>query len=222
MSYPKDDHDWTEHVVTKVGDSHFETGLVGLGFKADAPGQPRVGAVCRMYGRGLGYPVRGVFFDGVENFYRTPAQSREHFKRMGVARDLERQRRWAEKGKAEFDAAYAALPGVFQKRLDRFAYNLEGFGWQNGAYEMSCCVDGVRIAKALKTPEAIAAFARLPWAEQEKAIPDLFGGHSGNTFGMAVRLAHHYVTDPDLVWKEHAAMAALLGCQDAGCPPVTA
>jgi hypothetical protein len=66
----------------------------------------------------------------------------------------------------------------------------------------------------------VRAFAKMGYDEQQKAVPGMFDGHSGNTFGMAVRLAHHYLTDPDLVWREHAAISALIGCEEAGCPPV--
>ena len=43
------------------------------------------------------------------------------------------------------------------------------------------------------------------------------GGHSGNTFGMAMRLAWLYIEHPDFVAKEHGAMVPLVGCKDYGC-----
>lgn len=39
--------------------------------------EPKPGMVARFYGRGLGYPVRGLFLDGQQVFYRTEAEDRE-------------------------------------------------------------------------------------------------------------------------------------------------
>ncbi len=39
--------------------------------------EPKPGMVARFYGRGLGYPVRGLFLDGQQVFYRTEAEDKE-------------------------------------------------------------------------------------------------------------------------------------------------
>lgn len=44
-------------------------------------------------------------------------------------------------------------------------------------------------------------------------------GHSGNTFGMACRLAYLYLTEPENVIKLHGALAPLVGSKEYGCVP---
>jgi len=221
VTWPNDSQ-YKEHTVVEVGNGSFkmDDGW-SLGLPDDCPVQPKVGATVRLYGRGTGYPVRGVAFDGVVAYYRTPAEDKAKHEADQAKRDAERRNRWEREGKAEYEAKFAALPAVFQKRLARFASNVKDFGVNHGGYEMVCCVDAVKIAAALKTPEKVREFSGMEWKAQMAAVPGLDEGHSGNTFGMAVRLAHHYLSDPDLVWREHAAIAALVGCAEAGCPPVS-
>lgn len=45
----------------------------------DSPVTPAVGMTVRMYGRGIGSPVRGLFLDGTCVFYRTEEEDRKHF-----------------------------------------------------------------------------------------------------------------------------------------------
>lgn len=52
---------------------------------------------------------------------------------------------------------------------------------------------------------------------QRAVLPTLFDGHSGNSFGMALRLAYHYLTNPENVFLEHGALTPLVGCDDYGC-----
>ncbi len=45
---------------------------------ADSPVTPEVGMTMRFYGKGIGFPVRGLFLDGQQVFYRTEAEDRDH------------------------------------------------------------------------------------------------------------------------------------------------
>lgn len=45
----------------------------------DSPVEPSVGMAVRMYGKGIGAIVRGLFLDGQCVFYRTEAEQKEHF-----------------------------------------------------------------------------------------------------------------------------------------------
>ncbi len=89
-----------------------------------------------------------------------------------------------------------------------------------GGYELAACEEAVRIAKVCETEEEVRRFGALSFDEQKAMVPCMDDGHSGNTFGMAVRLALHFVTKPENVWLDHAAIAALVGCYEAGCEPV--
>jgi hypothetical protein len=65
-----------------------------------------------------------------------------------------------------------------------------GFGRQYNLFAME---QGVLIAEALQTKEAIIDFKDKDWSEQKKLVPGLDDGHSGNTFGMSLRFAIEYL-----------------------------
>ena len=79
--YPENDNafnDYTIHDVQSLPNKEdkieYSIGLGGgLGFyvPAETPVVPVVGMPARLYGRGLGYPVRGLFLDGQKVFYAT-------------------------------------------------------------------------------------------------------------------------------------------------------
>jgi hypothetical protein len=216
------DTEYEEHTVEAVEEQ--EGGWVirhseGLCFYVpnDHGVQPHVGDVARFYGRGLGSVVRGLDLNGRQVFYRTPEEQRQADEEHARQRDLDRIRAYEHGGRAAQDAQYTSLPAVFQRRIDGFRARNRDFRWQQEAYELACCVDAVRIAAWAGTPARVKAFADLDWPAQKAAIPDLFDGHSGNSFGFACRLAHHYLTNPALVEQEHGALCALVGCTAYGC-----
>lgn len=180
--------------------------------------EPKKGDTARFYGAGIGSIVRGVFINGQEIFYRTPEEQEAQNKQDLIEREKQDKERF-EKIRDDLDADYNSLPENFKKRLDRFRRNNPDFRWKFEAYEMVCLRDAVKISSAFTTAEEIKKFAALDWNEQMAAVPDLDEGHSGNTFGFAVRLAYFNKTTPELVEKEHGAMCPLVGCKDYGCVP---
>lgn len=63
----------------------------------DSPIKPAPGMMARFYGRGIGYPVRGLFLDGRKVFYRTEAEEVTHFNQQTYGADCaEWLRRWDE------------------------------------------------------------------------------------------------------------------------------
>ena len=64
------------------------------------------------------------------------------------------------------------------------------FGRQYNLFAME---QGILIAEALQTKEAIIEFKDKGWDEQKKLVPGLDDGHSGNTFGVALRFAIAYL-----------------------------
>lgn len=219
-----------DHVIEQAeeaGDYYSLSFVGGMGFglsKAHLGERvPRAGQTVRLYGRGFGSVVLGASLDGVLLWRETEDEYRQ---RMTIDAEIRRSAERAEvdANRAERDARVAALPVCFRKRIARFRRNNPDFYWEHEDYEMAACVDAVKIADAFREADnpsdALMAFHRLPWADQKAAVPDLSDGHSGNTFGMAVRLAHHYLTDERLVFADHATIAPLTGCE-CGCPPVT-
>lgn len=175
---------------------------------------PAPGMTVRLFGKGFGYPVRGAVVDGVVFFYRTPEQEKEKHKQF-VDEQNAKKRAEFEKNKAQMDADFAALPPVFQQRIERYRVNNPDFRWDYEPYELFCCKEAMKIVEALKTPEAIKAFHGMEYDEQMKLVK-LDEGHSGNTFGCAVSLAYHYVINPDNVLKVHGALAPLVGSRAYG------
>lgn len=92
------DHEFYEETIAKVsphGDGwSFEN---DKGWSISVPKhagiEPKPGQVARYYGRGIGYPVRGLFIDGQEAWYRTPEEERRLAQEQSEAWDRERQER---------------------------------------------------------------------------------------------------------------------------------
>ena len=57
-------------------------------FANPSPIEPRAGMVARFYGKGIGYPVRGLFLGGVKVFYRTAAEDEQHQLEQTYGRDV--------------------------------------------------------------------------------------------------------------------------------------
>lgn len=235
--------------VNRESDGWSITSSDGWSFYVPDKGvEPRVGDSARFYGRGIGSTVRGLDIAGREVFYRTP-EEQEQKNKLDVEAAEQKRRDDFEKARPRLDAKYASLPPVFRERIDGFRAFNPDWRWEHEAYEMSCCVDAVKIAEACKLPKTgetlrqlgirikdgewsddpigrLQAFAAINSAAnnyqyklQEDAIPGLFDGHSGNSFGMALRLASLYLSRPELVAQEHGALCPLVGCQDYGCVP---
>lgn len=179
--------------------------------------EPHVGDTARLYGRGFGYAVRGLDLNGREVYYRTTEDDALGHAIRNRQSDIDRIRAYQREGRAKQDAQYDSLPPVFRRRIDGFRQRKRDFRWGPEAYELSCCVDAVKIAAWAGTPGRVKEFRSLDWDQKKAAIPDLFDGHSDNSFAFACLLAHHYLTDPALVEQEHGALCVLVGCDEYGC-----
>ena len=184
----------------------------------DSPVEPKVGMVQRQYGRGIGYPVRGLFLEGQCVFYRTEEEDRAKAK-ADIEAGEKKERESFENNREGIDARVAALPQIFQARLEKFRHNNPDFRWKFEGYELFCCEQAVVIATACGSPSEIQRFSKLDWDEQKKMVPGLDGGHSGNTFGCACQLAYQYLATPENVEKMHGALAPLVGSAEYGCVP---
>lgn len=184
--------------------------------------EPKVGERVRFYGDGIGRPVRGLAIDGRVLYYRTEDEERAKFEREMAEMDAKRRQDF-EENRAEHDARIAALPLAFQRRLAKFQQTDPDWRWRHEGYELFTCEQAVLIAETLKSPEAVVEFQKADWADQQALVPGLSDGHSGNTFGMACRLAVWYLQRPALVILEHGTLTLLEGCERFGCPhPVPA
>jgi hypothetical protein len=178
---------------------------------------PKAGGTAKLYGRGFGYTVRGFAVGDLTYFYETAAKNEERHRKEAEKAKAE----WLDKfiaEREEFDQKVAALPEEFRRRIHRFLLTTKEWGAEFGGYELFCCSEAVKIAGALKTDEAIVAFAKASNEEQKRMVPGgSFDEHSGNTFGTSALLARAYVTRPELLSKHHGALCPLVGCKQYGC-----
>jgi hypothetical protein len=218
--FPKGDNDYEEHKLTAVNehDDGYELMMGSLGFfvKKPVPVVPEIGQTVRVYGK-FGSPVRGIFFNGQQVFYRTQAEQDKLHAEQVAASEKEKKETW-EAQKDEYFAKIAALPELFQRRIKKFQDTNPDYDWKFGGYELFCCEQAWVFVSSLGTAEALQAWAKLGYEEQKAQVPELSDGHSGNTFGISVRLAWHYLTNKENVVLEHGALTPLVGCEEYGCP----
>lgn len=239
------DHEITAVRVGKTddGSDRYDFQMVGSGILGVADGplqfEPRAGDALRLYGPLFGM-VRGmeVIRDNqvATLYYRTADEQDAYLDAEADRHDNERRAQF-ERDRDEMDAQYDALPEIFRQRVDKFRANNPDFRWRFESYELFTCEEAVKIADWLcgstwapgtmdvaAATNAMAVFHGESFEfQQERA--GLSGGHSGNTFGMACRLATLYATGTDAedgtpaVVALHGALAPLVGSDEYGCVP---
>jgi hypothetical protein len=214
---------WTNGTIKELRESRSGWSITtseGSGFflsrdALNGAAAPKVGDAITLYTH-RGMMIRGIDLRGEPLFYKTQAEL-DHEQEEWVANNKTEKKERFEKNRRKLDRQFAALPDVFQRRISWFRAWNPDFRWENEAYEMVCCVDAVKIAEAMRTPKGVERFRKASHKKQRELVPDFDDGHSGNSFGMAVRLAWLYLTDPLLVFAEHGALTPLVGCDDYGC-----
>lgn len=176
--------------------------------RIDGKPEPKEGDTIRVYGQ-LGRPFYGIDLNGVEVFWRTPWERFARRVEMLAGFDREHRERF-EQNRDAMDRRYDALPAVLKARIDRFRSERADFRIDSEAYEMAAVGDAPKIARALAGREGwkldddlrapgvpkerieavIQSFMDENYERQKELVPDLDEGHSGNTFGGAVRLAY--------------------------------
>ena len=216
----ENDMQYEENVITDV--KKYENGYdielddSAWHFLVDDVGiEPHIGDVARFYGEGFGRSVRGLLINNQTIFYRSVKEEKKHQENILKKMKFERKERF-ENDKVKLDNEYASLPSEFQRRIDRFRKGNPEFRIDYEAYEMSVCVDAVKIANTLKTKEKIEEFSNMKY-ENQRQLVDFSDGHSGNSFSFALLLAKLYVSKPELVEKYHGALTPLVGCKEYGC-----
>lgn len=81
--YPENDDQFEDKIIDAVEGSGPEDYAIKcdgwtLWCGKKCPVVPLAGQTARMYGRGIGSPVRGLFIDGVRCWYRTEVEQKEH------------------------------------------------------------------------------------------------------------------------------------------------
>lgn len=176
---------------------------------------PQHGEQARLYGRGLGFAVRGIVIEGRVYRYQTDEEHEAARVREREERLAQERREWTD-GQEKYTADVAALPDPLRRRIERFLLR-DGWGPEFGRYELFVCQEAAKIAAACGTADKVREFGKATVEAQHVMVPTISDEHSGNTHGAAVRLAFLYLTDPDLVPNEHGALCPLVGCRKYGC-----
>ena len=220
MGFPTNDDQWEEKQLDEVtdwGENGWELKFDG-GWCLGAPNgpiTPKPGMTIRLYGKGTGYTIRGIFIDGHEFRYRTVPEEKQSHADWVANKECEDQQR-LEAEIADRDAKWAALPEVYQQRMARFAKNNATWRRDYEEYELFVCEQAHLIATALKTRAAIAKFHKMDEGEAMRLVPGLDGGHSGNTLGAACQLAAYELDFPEGVVRTHGAISPLVGSKKHG------
>lgn len=216
-----EDTAYEETTIVEV-DRHDDTYSIkradgwSISFKAVEGVPVEVGMKARFYGRGIGYAVRGITVNGLTLFYRTEEEEQQRHREWC---DEENQKKQAELDatREDRDRRWSALPQVFQDRFKRFDEGNPLFRRDFESYELFVCEQAFAMALAMPSTELLREFNDASFDRQREMFSAMADGHSGNTFGCAVRLANWYLHHPEVVAKEHGALTPLVGCKAYGC-----
>jgi hypothetical protein len=101
----------------------------------DSPVEPVAGMSVRMYGKGIGSIVRGLFLDGHCVFYRTEAEQDEHFKNEMYGRDAaDLLSRWGD-GQSVWSIAMGGFGPGYEQALQIAAFEVLRYLLAGGAIE---------------------------------------------------------------------------------------
>ncbi len=218
-----EDKEYEEGVLTDVtpyksSDGWSVTSSNGwsCGVSAEYGVIPKVGDDFVTWGS-IGRPIRGQAIRGIVLYYRTPDEQKVEDAKTSEKIRAERVAEYEGK-RSDFDRRVAALPDPLRERVEGFrAFKGEGWRHEFEPYEVFCCEEAVKIATHFNTADKIQKFAKMKYDAQKAAFPQMSDQHSGNTFGMSVRLAYHLAEHPELLAKEHGALCPLVGCESYGC-----
>lgn len=229
----RDDTEYREDKITSVrqaeGGWYVEMSGWSIGVSGDVCNQePKPGESIRLYGKGIGYEVRGIVI--AERVYRYDTEAEAELRRESEKRQQEEERQQKlETERPERDARIAALPEAFRQRIARLQRSLPHWRRDFETYELFVCEEATKIAKAVysmsleektlrvlgSAENIIQTFHDSPEMQKAAGISD---EHSWNTFGQACTLALRSLTlSPDTVVQSHGALCPLVGCKAYGC-----
>lgn len=82
MNYPENDDDFEDKAIGSVAEHKGTYSITCDGWTLycgdDCTTKPKAGQIARMYPRGIGGTIRGLFIDGVKIWYRTEDEQKEY------------------------------------------------------------------------------------------------------------------------------------------------
>jgi len=226
------DQEFYEEICSSIGhvgedefDLNVESGGTLCVLNPDKLEPPKPGDRVKFWGKGFGFPVRGVQCGDRTYFYQTAEQFDAAMQKIIDDEKKERREKF-EATKDKYLADIASLPEPFQQRIKGFQARKSDWDFEFGPYELFCCLEAVKISAVCKTGDDLQKFHDGSTAYQKLCVPGLdYDNHSVNTFGVSCKLAHIYNERPDLLHRFHGALCPrfhgalcpLVGCQDYGC-----
>lgn len=181
---------------------------------------PKAGETVHLYGKGLGYEVRGIVVEGRVYRYKTEEQAKVDHEAWCEERRKKAEAK-LEATRAERDAKIAALPKLFRDRIERFQRTTPDWRRDHEEYEIFCCEEAVKIVQHVLEQHVSTSIVLDRFREDAELQKAVLGKsleqHSGNTFGAACNLASLFLNSPENVVKQHGALCPLVGCKDYGC-----
>jgi len=178
---------------------------------------PEVGDTVRIYGKGIGFSVRGVeIVNKGFLFYRTKDQEEGK-------RDLEQQERIQEKEDNLTKTMeirnlnWSKLPYSFQERKKRFEKNNPNWRRDHEEYELFVCQEAFNFSNHFSTSADLLRWQKLPYEKQQEAFT-FSDSHSGNTFEASCFFASLFLEEKEVeLVAQHGSICPLVGCIEYGC-----
>lgn len=132
------DTNYESNILTRV-EEHSES--YSLGFDFWSIGMPKMGVVpkigdsVKLYGRGAGFPVRGLVINEQVVYYRTAEKQEEYQLLLAERYNLNKKLKYFVQ-RSSLESKFLALPEVFQRRITRLRSNNPDFRWQGERYEL--------------------------------------------------------------------------------------
>lgn len=205
-----DDFEFQEIVAEKYENETIRFQNSVCLFLENPPCEIKAGTKLRLYGRGMGYSVRGISIlnendEWVVARYQTPKQEVESSWIQSQKR-LEENKKRAELERESRDKRIANLPEPLQKRMAYFHKVENNFAAEGEEYELYIYEQAalfVKIADAAGM--SIEDFNELDMDQKGKLIIEhdsqenfeKMQGHSGNTYGCAMRIARILKENPE-------------------------
>ena len=193
---------------------------------------PCKGQTVRLYGKGIGYSVRGLVVNNRICFYRTieeQVMGEEALRQKNKDADIKKYLDEEEKNNERING----LPPEFRERINGFRDYNPNWKYDYESYELFICEQAVAIAQAMRhsIPHGIETVQcassdidkfleelyAASFVKQREMVNGLSNGHSCNSLYQAILLANAYIRCPAEIPKMHGALCELVGCKDYGC-----
>lgn len=164
-----DDPEFQEETIASVGDYGDRWDICTkegwhLAIPKTGP-KPKTGDRFRTYGKGFGFPVRGVAVNEYIIFYKTAEQAEAEHKER-VAEQKAQARIEYENNKDDIDSRVKALPGPFQERIIGFRNARPDSFWEHEGYELFVCEEAAKMSEHFEGADDFERWTKLNHAEQ--------------------------------------------------------